>query len=39
VKELPDDLAALPVTELSEQRALRDAKIAAFSALARSQPL
>ena len=28
MKELPDDLAALPVAELSEHRALRDAKIA-----------
>ncbi len=28
VKELPDDLAALPVTELSEQRAIRDDRLA-----------
>ena len=28
MKELPDDLAAMPVTELSQQRAVRDAKIA-----------
>jgi hypothetical protein len=28
VKELPDDLAAMPATELSQQRAIRDDKIA-----------
>jgi len=28
VKELPDELAAMPVTELSHQRAVRDDKIA-----------
>jgi hypothetical protein len=28
MKELPDDLAAVPVPELSQQRAIRDDKIA-----------
>ena len=28
MKELPDDLAAMPVTELSRQRAIRDDRIA-----------
>ena len=30
VKELPDDLAALPETELSHQRAVRDDKMPLF---------
>ena len=28
MKQLPDDLAAVPVTELSEQRAIRDERLA-----------
>jgi hypothetical protein len=28
MKELPDDLAAVPVPELSQQRAIRDERIA-----------
>jgi hypothetical protein len=28
MKELPDDLAAMPVPELSQQRAIRDERIA-----------
>ena len=28
MKELPDDLAAMPVTELSEQPAIRDERLA-----------
>jgi hypothetical protein len=41
VKELPNDLAAMPVAELAEQRAMRDDKLARlfqrWPALSRSE--